>query len=65
MILETILSTPECLPIALWFVCALGICFEIWRDRVHGSIYERTARQIEAHTAELQERERARTRTRV
>lgn len=65
MILETVLSTPDCLPILLWVVCVLGIGFEIWRDHKHGTIYERTAREIEAHTAELQERERARTHTRV
>nr|DAF93621.1 MAG TPA: hypothetical protein [Myoviridae sp. ctshb19] len=56
MILETMLATPACLPILLWVVCCMGIAYEFWRDRTQGTIYERTARQIEAESDALRAR---------
>jgi arginine exporter protein ArgO len=52
----TFLQALEAIPICSVAFVWGGLAFLIWYDRKHGTLYERTARELEAHAAELKAR---------
>jgi len=52
----TLFDVLQSIPIGSAIFVCVGFCFLCWYDRKHGSVYERSAREIESHLAELQAR---------